>query len=178
MSKKRPSKTARPEVAVVMGSDSDWPVVEKAVRTLEQFEITYEVRVISAHRTPDEAATYARNAAKRGIKVIIAAAGGAAHLGGVLAAHTVLPLIGIPVKGGALNGLDALLATLQMPSGIPVATVTLGSAGPVNAAVLAVQMLALSRPRLTTKLKRYKQSLKRKVARGNTRVQKAAAAGC
>ena len=122
-------KKAKPEVGIVMGSDSDWPIVKKAVEILNEFEIEHEVRVISAHRTPEVACEYAASASRRKLKVIIAAAGGAAHLGGVLAAHTVLPVIGIPVKGGALNGMDALLATLQMPSGIPVATVTLGRAG-------------------------------------------------
>lgn len=161
------------DVAIVMGSDSDWPVVEAAVTVLKEFAIRHEVRVISAHRTPEVASSYASGAARRGIKVIIAAAGGAAHLGGVIAAHTTLPVIGIPVKGGALNGMDALLATLQMPAGIPVATVTLGSAGPVNAAVLAVQILATSRPALAARLNEYKQKLKRKVAAGDSRVKKA-----
>jgi len=160
-----------------MGSDSDWPVVRQAAKTLEEFDVVSECRVISAHRTPELAAEYAGTAARRGIKVIIAAAGGAAHLGGVIAAHTTLPVIGIPVKGGALNGLDALLATLQMPSGIPVATVTLGSAGPVNAAVLAVQIIALGRPALRRKLTQYKRALKKKVARGNKNVQSDLASG-
>jgi phosphoribosylaminoimidazole carboxylase PurE protein len=161
----------KPEVAIVMGSDSDWPVVEGAAKTLESFGVDYVVRVISAHRTPELAAKFASEAAGKGLKIIIAAAGGAAHLGGVLAAHTTLPVIGIPVKGGALNGMDALLATLQMPSGIPVATVTLGSAGPVNAAVLAAQILALGRKSLARKLDAYKEGLKEKVNKGNARVQ-------
>ena len=161
----------KPEIGIVMGSDSDWPLLKEAALTLDGFDVGYEVRVISAHRTPDLASTYAREAAERGLKVIIAAAGGAAHLGGVLAAHTTLPVIGLPVKGGALNGMDALLAIVQMPAGIPVATVTLGSAGPVNAAVLAVQMLAIGRPDLTTKLLKYKQTLEEKVAGGNAKVQ-------
>lgn len=163
---------AKPEVAIVMGSDSDWPLVKKAYETLSEFDVVCDVRVISAHRTPEEACSYAAGAAKHGIKVIIAAAGGAAHLGGVLAAHTILPVIGIPVKGGALNGMDALLATLQMPAGIPVATVTLGSAGPVNAAILAVQMIALARPDLRRKLVSYKRGLQRKVTAGNSSVQR------
>jgi 5-(carboxyamino)imidazole ribonucleotide mutase len=172
MKKKTGSKGAgRAVVGVVMGSDSDWPIVEKAVDVLGDFGVPHEVRVISAHRTPAVASSYAKGAAGRGIKVIIAAAGGAAHLGGVLAAHTILPVIGIPVKGGALNGLDALLATLQMPSGIPVATVTLGSAGPVNAAVLAVQILAGGQPSLNRKLASYKQKLKAKVAAGDKTVR-------
>ncbi|MBN1558227.1 MAG: 5-(carboxyamino)imidazole ribonucleotide mutase [Lentisphaerae bacterium] len=165
------------EAAVVMGSDSDWPVVQAAVDTLDGFGIGSDVRVISAHRTPDEAAAFAQGAAKQGFKVIIAAAGGAAHLGGVLAAHTTLPVIGIPVKGGALNGLDAVLATLQMPAGIPVATVTLGNAGPVNAAVLAAQILAVGRPALRRRLAAYKRELKKKVQKGNARVRREAARG-
>ena len=160
-----------PEVGIIMGSDSDWPIVKQAAGTLNDFGVSSESRVISAHRTPEAAMEYATTAAKRGIKVIIAAAGGAAHLGGVLAAHTTLPVIGIPIKGGALNGMDALLATLQMPAGIPVATVTLGSAGPVNAAVLAVQILALSRPALKKKLAAHKKALKKKVEKGDRNVQ-------
>ena len=165
-------KKTKPEVGIVMGSDSDWPAVRSAAETLEEFGIVAEVRVISAHRTPDLAAEYSRTAARRGLKVIIAAAGGAAHLGGVLASHTTLPVIGIPVKGGALNGIDALLATLQMPSGIPVATVTLGSAGPVNAAVLTAQILALARPGLARRVAAYKRKLRRKVEKGNAAVQR------
>jgi phosphoribosylaminoimidazole carboxylase PurE protein len=168
-------KTAKPEVAVVMGSDSDWGLMEKAIETLDAYGVVSEVRVMSAHRTPDEAAEFARTAAKRGVKIIIAAAGGAAHLGGVLAAHTTLPVIGVPIKGGALNGVDSLLATLQMPAGIPVATVTLGSAGPVNAALFAVQILALSQPALARKVVQHKRDMKKKVAKGNERVQAALA---
>ncbi len=160
-----------PEVAVVMGSDSDWELVQGAVSTLERMGVSCEVRVLSAHRTPDAAAAFAKCAARRGLKVIVAAAGGAAHLAGVLAAHTTLPVIGIPVKGGALNGLDALLATVQMPAGIPVATVTLGSAGPENAAVLAVQILALGNPVLARELVRHKATLRKKVEQGDARVR-------
>lgn len=159
------------EVGIVMGSDSDWELVKEAVTTLKGFGVGVEVRVISAHRTPDIAATYAKTAAKRGLKVLIAAAGGAAHLGGVIASHTILPVIGIPVSGGALKGLDALLATVQMPSGIPVATVTLGSAGPVNAAILAVQILSAGQPKLARKLMSYKGILRNKVNKGDARVQ-------
>jgi 5-(carboxyamino)imidazole ribonucleotide mutase len=164
-------KKVKPLVGIVMGSDSDWPTIKECAQTLASFEVPSEVRVISAHRTPDAAAEYARTAGRRGLKVIISAAGGAAHLGGVLAAHTTLPVIGIPVKGGALNGLDALLATLQMPAGIPVATVTLGSAGPVNAGILAVQVLALGSPSLTTRLVRHKKALQKKVLQGDRRIQ-------
>lgn len=159
------------DVGIVMGSDSDWPLVKQAVETLGSLGVTCEARVISAHRTPDAAAEYSRSAAGRGLRVLICAAGGAAHLGGVMAAHTTLPVIGIPVSGGALNGLDALLATVQMPAGIPVATVTLGSAGAVNAAVLAAQILAVGNPSLGKKLAAHKESLKAKVAAGDARVQ-------
>ena len=159
------------EVGIVMGSDSDWSIVKETEKTLAGFGVGCEVKVISAHRTPELATRYAVGAARRGIKVIIAAAGGAAHLGGVLAAHTSLPVIGIPIKGGAVNGLDSLLATLQMPAGIPVATVTLGSAGPVNAAILAVQILATACPDLRRKLATHKSALKKKVARGDANVQ-------
>jgi len=164
-------KKSKPEVGVVMGSESDWPLMEATVKTLERFGVRFETRVISAHRTPQLAAAYAAGASRRGLQVIIAAAGGAAHLAGVLAAHTILPVIGVPVKGGALEGLDALLATVQMPSGIPVATVTLGSAGAINAAILAIQILALRRPELTIKLQQHKRDLKAKVKKGNVQVQ-------
>lgn len=157
-------------VGIVMGSDSDWPLVRKAYDTLKDFGVPCEVRVISAHRTPDEAAEYSKTAKGRGLKAIISAAGGAAHLGGILAAHTTLPVIGIPVAGGALNGVDALLATLQMPSGIPVATVALGSAGPVNAALFAIQILALSDAALADKLEAHKKALADKVARANAKI--------
>ncbi len=162
----------KPVVGIIMGSDSDWPIVQKAAETLDGFGVAYEVKVMSAHRTPETACKYASSALKRGLKVIIAAAGGAAHLGGVLAGHTTLPVIGIPIKGGALNGMDSLLATLQMPAGIPVATVTLGSAGPVNAGILAVQILATANAGLRKKLATHKISLKKKVAKGNARIAK------
>jgi phosphoribosylaminoimidazole carboxylase PurE protein len=161
-----------PEVGIVMGSDSDWSIVEKACDTLAEFGIAYEVRVISAHRTPELASDYAISAEERGLKVILSAAGGAAHLGGVLAAHTALPVIGIPIKGGALNGIDSLLATIQMPAGIPVPTVTLGSAGPINAAIFAAQILAVGRASMRRKVHAFKERLKDKVHQGNARVQK------
>ena len=139
-----------PKVAVIMGSDSDLPVVRKAIDTLKALGIPVEAHVMSAHRTPDKAALFASTAAENGFGVIIAAAGKAAHLAGVLAAHTVLPVIGIPVKSSTLDGLDALLSTVQMPSGIPVATVAID--GAENAALLAAQMLALSDEGLRQKL--------------------------
>lgn len=138
------------KVAVIMGSDSDFPTVKNAVKTLKSFDVPVEVHVLSAHRTPAQAADFAANAAENGFGVIIAAAGKAAHLGGVLAAHTVLPVIGIPIKASTLDGLDALLATVQMPKGIPVATVAIDGAD--NAAILAIQMLALSDDVLMNKL--------------------------
>lgn len=159
-------------VGIVMGSDSDWSLVKKACETLDKFGVGYETRVISAHRTPDIALEYSKSAEERGIKVIIAAAGGAAHLGGVLAAGTVLPVIGIPVAGGALNGLDALYATVQMPSGVPVATVAVGSSGPVNAALLAVQILGTADEALRAKFHEHKRILREKVAAANDNIHK------
>ena len=159
------------EVAVVMGSDSDWPLLEETCKTLTQFGVAFEVRVMSAHRTPDLAATFARKAAANGFKTIIAAAGGAAHLAGVMAGHTTLPVIGIPVTSGFADGLDSLLSTVQMPAGIPVATVAVGKAGAVNAAILAVQILAVGRRELARKLVAHKQLLAEKVKAGNARVQ-------
>ena len=160
----------KPLVGIVMGSDSDWPLVKKACDTLDAFGVPYETRVISAHRTPEVAIEYSKTAEGRGIKVVIAAAGGAAHLGGVLAAGTVLPVIGIPVAGGALNGLDALYATVQMPSGVPVATVAGGSAGPTNAALLAVQILGTADAGLREKFRAHKAELAAKVAKANAKI--------
>jgi 5-(carboxyamino)imidazole ribonucleotide mutase len=157
------------KVAVVMGSDSDFPTVSAAVKKLKSFGIPVETRVISAHRTPREAAEFASSAEKNGFGVIIAAAGMAAHLAGVLAAYTTLPVIGIPMKSAAFGGLDALLATVQMPSGIPVATVAVN--GAENAAVLAVEILALSDAALAAKLKDMKKQMEEKVAAKNSAVQ-------
>ena len=138
------------KVAIVMGSDSDLPVAQKAVDTLKAFGVPFEVHVFSAHRTPDQARDFARSAREKGFGVIVAAAGLAAHLAGAIAANTTLPVIGIPCKGGALDGLDALLSTVQMPSGIPVATVALN--GGVNAALLAIEILAVEDGELAKKL--------------------------
>ena len=153
------------KVGIVMGSDSDWPSVKKTCETLDKFGVAYETRVISAHRTPETAIEYSKTAEGRGLKVVIAAAGGAAHLAGVLAAGTVLPVIGIPMAGGALNGLDALYATVQMPGGVPVASVAVGSAGPVNAALLAVQILGTEDAALREKFRAHKEELKKKAKR-------------
>ena len=166
------TEATKPKVGILMGSASDWPCVKGAAETLAKFGVPYEVRVLSAHRTPDDAAAYASGASERGLKVIIAAAGGAAHLAGVTAAHTVLPVIGIPVEGGALNGLDALLATVQMPSGIPVATVAVGKAGATNAALLAVQILATADARLAGALADYKREMGEKVRKANDELQR------
>ena len=160
-----------PVVGLVMGSDSDWPFVSKARDTLAELGIPHEVRVISAHRTPDEAHEYATSAEKRGLRVILAAAGGAAHLAGVLAAGTVLPVVGIPVPGGSLGGLEALLATVQMPSGIPVATVALSSSGPANAAILAAEILALSDGALRRRLHARKKALRDKVVAADAKLR-------
>lgn len=145
------------KVAVIMGSDSDFPVVKGALAQLKKFGVPFEARVLSAHRTPAQAEEFAKNAEKNGFGVIIAAAGKAAHLGGVLAAMTTLPVIGLPIKSSFCDGLDSLLSIVQMPSGIPVATVGVGAAD--NAGILAVQMLALSDETLAEKLKAYKQSM-------------------
>ena len=145
------------KVAVIMGSMSDLPTVQKAFDILKELDIPFEAHVMSAHRTPDQAANFARTAAKNGFGVILAAAGMAAHLGGVLAAYTTLPVIGIPCKGGAVDGLDALLATVQMPTGVPVATVALN--GAANAALLAGQILALSDDRLARLLVQRKAKM-------------------
>ncbi len=160
-----------PEVAILIGSKSDWPIMKEAVLTLKKFGVAAEVRVQSAHRTPDEAAAFARTAADRGLKVIIAAAGCAAHLAGVLSANTTLPVIGVPLSGGALDGLDALLSTVQMPGGIPVATMAIGKAGAVNAAIFAVEILALSNPALREALARHKAALKESVERANAELE-------
>ncbi len=160
-----------PEVAIVMGSKSDWPIMKEAWLTLNRFGVRAEVRVQSAHRTPDEAAAFARTAADRGLKVIIAAAGCAAHLAGVLSAHTTLPVIGVPLPGGTLDGLDALLSTVQMPGGIPVATMAIGKAGAVNAALFACEILALSNPEIREALALHKRELKESVARANEQLR-------
>lgn len=146
-----------------MGSNSDWPLVSKAHETLDALGVAHEVRVLSAHRTPEEAHEYSATAESRGLKVILAAAGGAAHLAGVMAASTVLPVIGIPVPGGALGGLEALLATVQMPSGVPVATVALSSSGPTNAAILAAEIVALGDVELRERLHLRRREMREKV---------------
>ena len=142
-------------VSVVMGSDSDLPVMKEAVKVLEKFGIPHEVFLTSAHRSPERTSTFAREAAKRGVKVIIVGAGAAAHLAGVIAAETYLPVIGVPIDATSLGGLDALLSTVQMPGGVPVATMAIGKAGAKNAAIMAVRILALQDDSLRKKLKAY-----------------------
>ncbi len=157
------------KVAVIMGSDSDFPTVSGAIKTLKSYEVPFEVHVMSAHRTPAAAAEFSANARKNGFGVIIAAAGKAAHLAGVLAAHTTIPVIGIPIKSSTLDGLDALLATVQMPTGIPVATVAID--GAANAAILAVQILALSDDTLAEKLSQEKISMEEGVCKKDAALQ-------
>lgn len=153
----------KPLVSIVMGSDSDLEIMQEAGKSLEGFGVAYEIDVTSAHRSPDRTAEYARNAAGRGIRVIIAGAGGAAHLAGVIAAHTTLPVIGVPISATSLNGMDSLLATVQMPAGIPVATVAIGKPGATNAGILAAQILALSEAGVAKKMAEHKEKLARGV---------------
>src|SRR5438876_6655549 len=148
-----------PLVGILMGSKSDWEAMKQASDMLTRFGVPHESRVMSAHRTPAVVSEYASSAAGRGLQVIIAGAGGAAHLAGVVAAHTVLPVIGVPMQSAALNGIDSLLSTVQMPKGIPVATVAIGASGAANAALLAVAILATARPDLRAKLQAYRQEL-------------------
>ena len=156
-------------VSIIMGSTSDLPVMDKAAKILEDFEIPFEINALSAHRTPSEVEKFAKNAQQRGIKVIIAAAGMAAHLPGVIASMTTLPVIGVPINA-SLNGLDALLAIVQMPPGIPVATVGIDAAQ--NAGILATQILALENPEIQSKLAAYKEELKSKIVKANDELKK------
>ena len=163
-------------VGILIGSDTDYPVMSEAGTVLEKFGIAYEMEVVSAHRTPARAHEYATTAASRGLKVLIAAAGVAAHLAGVIAANTTLPVIGVPMGAGGLNGLDALLATVQMPGGIPVATMAIGKAGAVNAAIFAAEILGTSDPNVARKLVAHKEELARAVTEKNQRLQEQLAA--
>lgn len=156
-------ESTSPLVGIVMGSDSDWPKIKSAAAALDEFQVPHETRVMSAHRTPEIVRQYAGTAAERGLKVIIAAAGGAAHLAGVIASHTTLPVIGVPVPTELQGGLDSLLSTVQMPGDVPVATVGLGSGGARNAGLLAVEILALADQALREKLIAFKQKLVDKV---------------
>lgn len=166
----------QPVVAIAMGSDSDLPVMSETKSVLDGFGIAHEVQIVSAHRTPDQCRAFARGAARRGIKVIVAGAGKAAHLAGVIAAHTTLPVIGVPLDAG-MNGLDSLLSTAQMPGGVPVACMAVGRAGAKNAGLLAVAILALGDPRLARKLDAYRARMAREVERRSKALKKGGAAG-
>jgi len=169
-SEKEPGATcARPRVGVIMGSDSDMGRMLKATEVLSALDIEWEMRVISAHRTPDDAAEYAKSAEERGLSVLIAGAGMAAHLGGVIASHTVLPVIGVPLSGGALGGFDALCSTVMMPSGVPVATVAID--GAANAALLAAEILAVSDGELRKRLLEHREALAHKVRLADAKAQ-------
>lgn len=151
------SPNSQPLVGVIMGSKSDWDTLRHADEMLSRFEVPHECQIVSAHRTPDWLAEYARTAEERGLEVIIAGAGGAAHLPGMVAAHTLLPVLGVPVQSQALNGLDSLLSIVQMPGGVPVGTLAIGKAGATNAALLAIAILANSRPELRARLRTFRE---------------------
>ena len=157
------TRGAAPLAGVLMGSKSDWETMRHASEALKRFGVAHECKVLSAHRTPRQTAEYVGTAEQRGIEVIIAGAGGAAHLAGVVAAHTILPVIGVPMESPALKGLDSLLSTVQMPGGIPVATVAIGKAGATNAGLLAVAILAVSRPELRDRLRKFREEQAAKV---------------
>ena len=163
MENKAGHMSGKPLVSIVMGSDSDLEIMREAGKALEEFGIEYEMDVTSAHRSPDRTAEFARKAAERGVSVIIAGAGGAAHLAGVIAAHTTLPVIGVPIPSTPLQGMDSLLATVQMPAGIPVATVAIGKPGATNAGILAAQILGVADSGVAKKLAEYKHKLARGV---------------
>lgn len=160
-----------PLVSIVMGSDSDLEIMNEAAKVMDDFGIAYEIDVTSAHRSPARTSEYARNAAGRGVRVIIAGAGGAAHLAGVIAAETTLPVIGVPIPSTPLNGMDSLLAIVQMPAGIPVATTAIGKAGATNAGILAAQIVGLSSASIATKLKQLKEKLARSVEEKSQKLQ-------
>ena len=166
---------SQPRVAILMGSDSDWPVMEQAAKLLAQFGVPHEARVLSAHRSPDLVRRYVTTAPSRGVRVFIAGAGGAAHLAGVIAAQTILPVIGVPVESKSLKGLDSLLSTVQMPKGVPVATVAIDNAA--NAAILAVQCLALSDARLRRALTEYKRELVAGIQKADRTILRAGGSG-
>jgi 5-(carboxyamino)imidazole ribonucleotide mutase len=159
------SENSKPLVAVIMGSKSDWEVMRAASETFAEFGVHHENRVLSAHRTPELASEFAASAEARGLEVIIAGAGGAAHLAGVTAAYTTLPVLGVPMESAALKGMDSLLSTVQMPAGVPVGTLAIGKPGAKNAALLAIAILANSRPELRKKLHRFRDEQKQKIAK-------------
>ena len=160
------------QVAILMGSDSDFPIMEEAVKILKDFTVKCEVHVLSAHRTPSRLVAYLEGATHRGVKVFIAGAGGAAHLAGAVAAHTTLPVIGVPLEATSLNGMDALLSTVQMPPGVPVATVAVGNFGAMNAGLLALQILGVADQEISKKLGEHKQKMAEKVVKKDDDLQK------
>ncbi len=162
----------RPQVAIVMGSDSDLPVMQEAANILDEFGVPYELCIASAHRAPDLTEALAKNAHKKGIEVIIAGAGAAAHLAGVIASKTTLPVLGVPIDSSSLKGLDSLLSTVQMPGGIPVATMAIGKAGAKNGAIFAIQILSLKHPALKKKLALYKKRLASEITRKSRQLAK------
>ncbi len=164
--------TNKPKVAIVLGSDSDYPVVQDMIQMFREFEIPYELTISSAHRSPDRTHRYAATLEDRGIQVVIACAGSAAHLAGVLASHTILPVIGVPIDSSPLLGLDALLSTSMMPAGVPVATMGIGRSGATNAGVLAAQILARCDPALSARLKEYKKKLADRVEERDRELKK------
>lgn len=161
----------KPIVSIIMGSDSDMPIMAQSGDTLKKFNIPYEISIFSAHRSPDKTAAFAKAARKKGIKVIIAGAGGAAHLAGVVAAHTTLPVIGVPMET-KLDGIDSLLSIVQMPSGVPVATVSIGKAGAINAAILAAEIIGVNSAVTNKKLQEHKNELVRKIEEKNRKIKK------
>jgi 5-(carboxyamino)imidazole ribonucleotide mutase len=164
------TNSAKPLVGIIMGSDSDWPTLKAAAEVCEEFGVPHEARVVSAHRTPMDMARYARAAHRRGLRVIIAGAGGAAHLPGMVASHTPLPVIGVPIETKALKGLDSLLSIVQMPAGVPVATVAIGNGR--NAGLLAIKILATSDPRLQSKILKFKSRMARESRAKNLKLTK------
>jgi len=166
------SDSNRPLVGIVMGSDSDLTIMSEAAQVLKKFGVPFEIEVSSAHRSPARTGEYARTAIERGLKVLIVAAGGAAHLGGVIAAETTLPVVGVPIPSTTLQGLDSLLAMVQMPGGVPVACTSIGRPGAINAALFAIEILALSDPSLAAKLSAHKEELARRVAEKSAKVKR------
>jgi phosphoribosylaminoimidazole carboxylase PurE protein len=162
----------KPLVGIIMGSDSDLPVMRETARQLKEFSISFEIEISSAHRSPLRTAEYARTAVQRGLKAVIVGAGGAAHLAGVVAAETILPVIGVPIDSSPLSGIDSLLSTVQMPSGVPVGVMAVGKAGAINAAVFAAQIIATSDPEVARKLTEFKEVLEQKVREKSEHIKK------
>ncbi|MCK5427496.1 MAG: 5-(carboxyamino)imidazole ribonucleotide mutase [Thermodesulfovibrionia bacterium] len=162
----------KPKVLIVMGSDSDLPIMQNAAKTLKEFKIPYDITIASAHRSPERTVKLTSEAEKRGIEIIIAGAGSAAHLAGVIAAHTILPVIGVPIDSSPLKGIDALFSTVQMPPGIPVATMAVGKAGAKNSAILAAQILSLQDAKLATSLRDYKKDMAVEVLKKAKKIKK------